>query len=138
MSRLHFMLKYGTLDHAKDAVATSNKEVLGHSTAMTKLLDRMKSENDPDYEKMRDEHIGEFAKHRIKSSWVVDSQHATPEHLKTIADNFPHMMERAARNKNNTPDSLRHMYSKTEALDPKRIGIERACRSPSTRTSPRI
>jgi hypothetical protein len=115
MSKLHFLLKHGTLDQAKTAVENSNKEVLGHATAMTKLLTRMKSEGDPDYERMRHEHIVEFAQDRIKSSWVVDSEHVKPENLKMIAVNFPHMIGRVAKNKNADADVLRVAYEQAKA-----------------------
>jgi hypothetical protein len=104
------------LDQAKQSITTSDQERLGHATAMVKLLDRMKSEGDPDYEKVRDKHMHEFASDRIKSSWVVDSHHAQPEHLKIIADKFPHMLERVAKNDNADPDTLRRVYDKSEPL----------------------
>lgn len=116
MSKLHFLIKHGTLEHAKQAITSSDKERLGHATAMVKLLDRMKDEGDPDYEKVRNEHMNEFASDRIKSSWVVDSHHVTQDHLKMITDKFPHMADRVARNKNASPDTLRHIYNKTESM----------------------
>lgn len=110
MSKLHFLIKHGTLDQAKKAVTTSDKNVLGHATAMVKLLDRMKDEGDPDYEKVRNEHMDDFASNRIKSLWIVDSQHVGQEHLKTMAKKFPNMIDRVAKNKIADDSTLRHVY----------------------------
>jgi hypothetical protein len=112
MSKLHFLLKYGSLDKAKQAVASSDTERMGHAHAMDKLLDRMKTEGDPDYAKVRDDHMGDFAKDRIKASWIVSSKHITPEHLKTIAG-IPHMQEFVAKNPNADADTLRVLHDKS-------------------------
>lgn len=116
MSKLNFAVKYGSLDQAKKAVAGSDTETMGHAFAMTKLLDRMRSDGDPDYERFRDEHLNEFAAHKIKASWIVDTDHVTQDHLKTIADKHPYLMDRAAKNKNASPDTLRFIYDKSSGL----------------------
>jgi hypothetical protein len=107
MSKLLFNLKYGTLEQAKKAVETTDKERIGYATAGKQLLDRMKAEGDPDYEHTRNKFMSEMVNHRIKSSWVVDSTHAKPEHLKTIARNYPHMIERVAKNPMADADTMR-------------------------------
>ena len=110
MSRLHFMLKYGTLDHAKSAIAGSNKELFGHFTAMNKLLNRMKDAGDPDYDRVRDEHFSDSIGDRIKVSHIVDSDHATPAHLQAALTNYPIYADRVARNKNADVETLHMAY----------------------------
>jgi len=119
-NKISFLLKYGTLDQAKKAVDTADTDKVGFITATKKLLTRMKEVGDPDYEKMRDNHMGNFSNDRIKSSWVVDSEHMKPEHLKTIVEKFPHMVDRVAKNKNTNADVLRFAYEQSK-LHPLKI-----------------